>query len=142
MSDLSNYLESLGYTWIDRKILVNKVAPFKEASIAHIMKGPAIIQVKRDGVRCAIVMADGNAPRFFSRTGKEYTNIPKHIVEFVEEVAPRDIVFEAELYVQNKSIMSLEELSGAVNPNRVKPLDDDTLKQLNHALLYIFDKNE
>lgn len=93
--------------------LVKHVDEVPESKI----KFPAYMQVKYDGVFCAFVVTDGDCGAY-SRTGKRFTNMWK-LEQYFADLA--DGVYIAE--VINKH-MSLEELSGCVNPNRVEELDE------------------
>lgn len=77
---------------------------------------PLIGQVKRDGVFAMQVSYQGRHA-IFGRTGLQLTNV-SHVIR---DDAP-DGVYIAELTC---NLMSLEQLSGCVNPNRVEPLSED-----------------
>jgi ATP-dependent DNA ligase len=82
-------------------------------------------QVKKDGV-CAltVVRVDGNI-KIFSRTGKEFTNT--HIViSNIRDLGLSSGVYMGEMWTP-KSIASLEQVSGATNPNRVNPLSAEAI---------------
>lgn len=78
------------------------------------------VQVKYDGVFFALVVREGKPTYAFSRTGKRFTN-----VEFIENIVTVETsidhsgVYFGELVCP---AMTLEALSGAVNPNRTKAL--------------------
>lgn len=76
-------------------------------------------QVKKDGV-CALTVVIDGAVEIFSRTGKLFTNTDV-LVSRIKGLSLRDGVYMGELWVP-KTICSLEQLSGIVSPNRVKPL--------------------
>lgn len=84
---------------------------------------PMIAQIKKDGV-CALVAKLDDKVKIFSRVGHEYKNCENLCRRFQKySYSAMDfVVYIAELC--NDSC-SLEELSGMVNPNRVKPLSDD-----------------
>jgi ATP-dependent DNA ligase len=77
-------------------------------------------QIKRDGV-CTLAVVFNGSVKLFSRTGKAFTSTV-YIVSKIERLELRDGVYMGEWWVP-KSAASLEEFSGMVNPNRVKPLD-------------------
>ena len=77
---------------------------------------PLIGQVKRDGVFAMQVSYQGRHA-IFGRTGLQLTNV-SHVIR---DHLP-DGVYIAELTCE---LMSLEQLSGCVNPNRVEPLSAD-----------------
>lgn len=77
---------------------------------------PLIGQVKRDGVFAMQVSYQGRHA-IFGRTGLQLTNV-SHVIR---DHLP-DGVYIAELTC---NLMSLEQLSGCVNPNRVEPLSED-----------------
>lgn len=79
---------------------------------------PMYGQVKRDGVFALLVIRHGIAA-IFNRTGKRMTNCQR-LEEYFENSGLMDGAYLGELLSRN---CSLEELSGVVNPNRVKPLD-------------------
>lgn len=77
---------------------------------------PLIGQVKRDGVFAMQVSYQGRHA-IFGRTGLQLTNV-SHVIR---DHLPYG-VYIAELTC---NLMSLEQLSGCVNPNRVEPLSED-----------------
>lgn len=77
---------------------------------------PLIGQVKRDGVFAMQVSYQGRHA-IFGRTGLQLTNVSHVIRDHLPEG-----VYIAELTC---NLMSLEQLSGCVNPNRVEPLSED-----------------
>ena len=90
------------------------------------------IQEKKDGVCTLVVVYKGNVG-IFSRTGKPFTNVEK-IQEHIKSLNLPDAVYMGELICNN---VSLEQLSGAVNPNRTKPLPDDSISS--NLILCLFD---
>ncbi len=79
------------------------------------------VQVKKDGVcSLTVILPSGNI-KIFSRTGKEFTNT-EIIKERISELGLPHGIYMGEMWLP-KSIASLEQVSGATNPNRVKPLD-------------------
>lgn len=106
----------------DHRASSNKVTQFvkhyDEVVDKHKNKTFAV-QVKKDGVCALTVIVDG-AVKIFSRTGKLFTNT-EIIVERIKRLELRDGVYMGEMWVP-KHACSIEQLSGAVNPNRVNPL--------------------
>jgi len=101
------------------------------------LKWPAIAQEKYDGVS-AIVLHNGKEWGIFSRTGKRFTNC-EVLIKRLERLVP-----DGSQYVSFCELIcptiSLEELSGAVNPNRVEPLSANLEAELiGEALLVCFD---
>lgn len=95
------------------------VKHWDEVSDKH--KGPEKtfgLQVKKDGVCSLTVIRDGEVA-IFSRTGKEFTNTTE-LLHAISSLNLRDGVYMGEMTCD---MVSLEKLSGIVNPKRVKPLD-------------------
>lgn len=89
--------------------LVKHLADVPESKLQY----PAYLQIKYDGVFCAVVSDGVRAPVLLSRTGRAlYTD------GLWEDARYPEGVWICEL--TNASI-TLEELSGLVNPNRVQP---------------------
>lgn len=100
------------------------------------LKWPALAQIKYDGVYCMIVCLGGTWYAF-SRTGKEYTNVLRYLGTWGDSTLREGMVYIGELV---NSKLSLEQLSGAVNPNRVEPLDQTTDEaMLEFTRLYVHD---
>lgn len=93
-------------------------------------------QVKKDGV-CSLTVVYKEEVRIFSRTGKEFTNTDQ-IKKLIVSLDLCDGVYMGELWIP-KEVASLEELSGMVNPNRVKPLPIESYGKLNFARMSWFD---
>lgn len=81
---------------------------------------PYFGQVKKDGVFAALVVADGKAA-VFGRTGAQLTSCDSYLSRYECDTWP-SMVYIGELVSDNHC--SLEQLSGVVNPERVKPLDE------------------
>lgn len=110
--------------------LVKHVDEVPEAKI----KFPAIMQTKYDGVFCAMIVIDGVA-KAYSRTGNKFTNL-EHIEADFEGYDDGVYIGEVVNYE-----LSLEVLSGAVNCNRVKPLDDSIVSSMmNSTRIALHDK--
>lgn len=77
------------------------------------------VQVKKDGV-CSITIVLDDKVSIWSRTGKRFTNTEDLVRRIRKKELPNG-VYLGEMWCP-KSIASLEEVSGAVNPNRNKPL--------------------
>lgn len=79
------------------------------------------LQFKEDGV-CAITIVRDGMPIIFSRTGRKFTNT-SHLVHRIMSLKLKDGVYFGEMTCC-LSMVSLEVLSGATNPNRVNPLGE------------------
>lgn len=95
---------------------------------------PAYAQVKKDGVFCLVVVYGGIA-MLFSRTGKLFQNTAELTSE-INMSGFKDGVYVAELC---NSHISLEVLSGMVNPNRNKPLSEEKKVLLSSNFLWFHD---
>lgn len=100
----------------------------RSAASKRLGKISEIAQVKKDGVYCLTCSFD-EEQRFFSRTNKEFTNIPQ-IVKGIVYHGTGMYMYITELCCDT---LSLEELSGAVNPLRVNPYD-----WKEHKLYFVF----
>lgn len=81
-----------------------------------------VAQVKKDGV-CAITVIQKGAAQIFSRTGKMFTSAMM-LTQRIESMGLPDGVYMGEMWMP-KYLASLEQVSGATNPNRVNPLEPD-----------------
>lgn len=79
-------------------------------------------QIKRDGV-CALTVVKDGCAKIFSRTGNLFTNT-EQISSKIGMLGLSDGVYMGEMWVP-KSVASLEQVSGVVNPNRTKPLSEE-----------------
>ena len=77
-----------------------------------------MLQVKYDGV-FGFAIYEGSNWKIYGRTGKKLRNVG--LLELQFEGWDRDAVYIGEICLPSAS---LEELSGIVNPNRTKPLDE------------------
>lgn len=93
-------------------------------------------QRKKDGV-CSLTVITGCAAKIFSRTGKAFTNTGE-LESLIGAMRMPDGVYMGELCV-DKSIASLEQLSGTTNPNRVNDLSEDQAAIIRNLQLYWFD---
>jgi len=78
------------------------------------------IQLKKDGV-CAITVIYDGTVSIWSRTAKRFTNTWR-LIEDIKKFNLPDGVYFGEMTCDTKGV-SLEVLSGKVNPNRTKALD-------------------
>lgn len=117
-----NIFEHLGLAANHRK--ENKVTQlvkhYAEVIDKHKQGKRLAVQLKEDGVCAITVIRDGMAT-IFSRTGRKFTNTSE-LCQYISHLHMRDGVYFGEMVCSN---VSLEKLSGAVNPNRTKPLDSD-----------------
>lgn len=111
----------------DTENAVHKVLEYEKANKAK-MTWPAIVQRKFDGVYAAFIVSQGEV-LVVSRTMRPFQNV-QHLSRSPDQfVKPgfQSGVFIAEL-VSNE--LTLEELSGALSPNRVEPLGTDMLAKV------------
>lgn len=92
--------------------LVKHLEDVSEKNISYPMWG----EIKYDGNFCAVVKFRDDVA-MFSRTGKHFTNVTE-IEDSYHYL--RDGVYVTEIC---NGHLTLEELSGAINPNRVEPLE-------------------
>ena len=99
------------------------------------LKFPAFAQVKYDGVNMCLVVEDSNFYAI-SRQGKEF-KLPIKIEDILKIGNLCDGIYIGEFIVSN---LSCAQISGIVNPNRVKELSAD-VEQLvrRESTLYLFD---
>lgn len=95
---------------------------------------PVLAQTKKDGVFCLVATA-GSITGLFSRTGKKFTNV-EWLESEINEFGFKDAVRVAELCNDH---LTLEELSGAINPNRVEDLSLDLQSKLKNCYLAFHD---
>ncbi len=94
------------------------------------------LQLKKDGV-CAITIVRDGLSAIFSRTGRKFTNT-SFIVRDIDGMNLRDGVYFGELTCDLHDI-SLEVLSGIVNPNRVKELTNMQNRVISNLTMNFFD---
>lgn len=94
------------------------------------------LQLKKDGV-CAITVIRNGVAKIFSRTAKPFTNTHQ-ITTHIDFMKLRDGVYFGELTCDTKGV-SLEVLSGIVNPNRVKNLDCNQDRIANNLTMHFYD---
>lgn len=116
---MQNVFEFLGLPAEHRKSekTVQKVKNIEEVTEKN-KKWPMLAQAKKDGVY-GMVVHDGLSPAMFGRTGKMLSSC-EHLLDQYEKLPAG--VYIGEIVLPD---YSLEVLSGIVNPNRKKPLDDD-----------------
>ena len=136
-----NIFELFGLNKLHRK-LANKVTQlvkhFDEVPESR-KKGKRLgLQLKKDGV-CAITVIKDGVPNIFSRTGKKFTNV-HHIELDLLNLSLRDGVYFGELCCDLPHV-SLEMLSGVVNPNRTNPVgkDHEAHAALSNMHMYFYD---
>lgn len=120
-----NIFQRLGLPENHRK-LSNKVTQlvkhWDEVVPKHKEDKRFVTQIKRDGV-CSLTIIQDGAVWIYSRTGKAFTNTSE-LTKKIIQLDMRDGVYMGEMWVP-KDVLSLEQLSGIVNPNRVNPLDKE-----------------
>lgn len=136
-----NIFQVLGLPELHRK-LSNKVTQL----VKHFVEVPDSrkkdkrygIQLKKDGV-CAITIIRDGVPIIFSRTGRKFTNTSK-ICHDIMALNLRDGVYFGELCCDLKHI-SLEMLSGVVNPNRTAEVTEihEAYDALDNMHMYFYD---
>ena len=116
-----NIFEFLGLPANHRAInkTTQLVKHWDEVPESRRKKGFAI-QTKKDGV-CSLTLIHHGHASIWSRTGKRFTNT-SNLVTRISRLELPDGVYMGEMCC---SSVSLEVLSGAVNPNRVNPLKDE-----------------
>lgn len=90
------------------------------------MQWPAIAEVKYDGVYALIVMTSDKGVQFISRSGKPLYFEQNYLPDLFEHSAFMQALREGYCFISEliNPALSLEELSGMVNPNRVAPWDN------------------
>lgn len=119
---------------------VQLVLHYDEAN-HKLMKWPAWAEQKEDGVWCGLVKAPAGTVgpdevAFFSRTGNEFYHE-------LETLDLQDVVYNAGtgLYIAElvNPVLSLEELSGLVSTNRVKPWTGVEYEAMKHCRMRYHD---
>jgi len=108
---------------------VQKVKNIDEINLSKL-SSPAIVQRKEDGVYCAIFY-DGTSVLCVSRTGKVLQNLTHPNAGWFAKPG----VYICEVTSHR---LSLEELSGVLNPNRVNIIDKATEILMSRHTLYWF----
>lgn len=90
------------------------------------MQWPAIAEVKYDGVYALIVMTSDKGVQFISRSGKPLYFEQNYLPDLFEHCAFMQALREGYCFISEliNPELSLEELSGMVNPNRVAAWDN------------------
>jgi ATP-dependent DNA ligase len=99
------------------------VKHFDEVTAKHKLNKEFGVQVKKDGV-CTLTIVNDNHVSIWSRTGKQFTNT-EELVQKIRKINIRDGVYMGEMTCDS---ISLEALSGIVNPNRVNDLKPEQAK--------------
>ena len=93
------------------------------------MQWPAIAEVKYDGVYALIVMTSDKGVQFISRSGRPLYFEQNYLPELFECSAFMQALRDGVCFVSEliNTELSLEELSGMVNPNRVAAWDNTSM---------------
>lgn len=93
------------------------------------MQWPAIAEVKYDGVYALIVMTSDKGVQFISRSGKPLYFEQNYLPELFECSAFMQALRDGYCFISEliNPALSLEELSGMVNPNRVVAWDNTSM---------------
>jgi hypothetical protein len=120
-----NIFEKLGLPKDHRKEskTTQLVKHFDEVIGKHKLGKEFGVQLKKDGV-CTLTIIHGYDVSIWSRTGKLFTNT-EELVEKIRKINIRDGVYMGEMTCDS---ISLEALSGIVNPNRVNALKPEQSK--------------
>jgi DNA ligase-1 len=78
---------------------------------------PVDVQPKLDGVRC-LAYWDGDSVKLMSRGGKQW-NCCQHIIEELEEVLPKGMVLDGELYIHGSTFQEITKLVKKLRPESV-----------------------
>lgn len=82
---------------------------------------PVLVQPKLDGVRCLMIVEEGNIT-FLSRSGKEYTTLD-HIADSVQNYAldeNRDFILDGEIYSDELTFQEITQAVKKLYPNSLK----------------------
>lgn len=133
-----NIFEFLGLPALHRKDskVTQLVKHYEEVVTKHKENKSWGLQTKKDGV-CAITVISDSKVGVFSRTGKAFTSTD-NIIESIKKIDFPDGVYFGEWWVP-KEIASLEIFSGIVNPNRVKPLNQEKAAIVQQGTMSWFD---
>ena len=93
------------------------------------MQWPAIAEVKYDGVYALVVMTSDKGVQFISRSGKPLYFEQNYLPDLFEHCAFMQALREGYCFISEliNPELSLEELSGMVNPNRVAAWDSNSM---------------
>lgn len=121
-----NIFEFMGVPHDHRK--QNKVTQlvkhFDEVPESRKQGKDLVAQVKKDGVCALVVILKNNEVGIFSRTGNQLTNTQSLIDNIRAEQLHTGVYLGELISDLPASELSLEQLSGIVNPNRVNPLSE------------------
>lgn len=100
------------------------------------MQWPAIAEVKYDGVYALIVMTSDKGVQFISRSGKPLYFEQNYLPDLFEHCAFMQALREGYCFISEliNPELSLEELSGMVNPNRVAAWDNTSMLTSNFVV--------
>jgi len=79
---------------------------------------PVDVQPKLDGVRC-LAYWDGDSVKLMSRGGKQW-ECCQHIIDELEEVLPKGMVLDGELYIHGKTFQEITKLVKKLRPESVE----------------------
>lgn len=113
---------------------VTQLVKHYDEVIAKHKDKPLWIQKKEDGV-CALAVVTLGSCSIFSRTGKEFTNVAR-LNNYLNTANLPIGVYMGEIVNDD---YSLEQLSGAVNPNRTNPLGFEAAQILCNMQFKMFD---
>lgn len=113
--------------------IVQHVKHWKDVTAKNKVDKMFGIQRKHDGVNAVMVVA-GDQVGIFSRTGKKFQNVAE-LENRLSFLHPG--VYMGELVTT--ADVSLEELSGLVNPNRKSPIDEKYVPAVNGLHIMAFD---
>lgn len=136
-----NIFEFLGNPASARKSdKVVQLVKHREQVPASKLVLPQYGQIKKDGVYCMIAIKFKSV-KLFSRTGKLFKNT-QYLEEMLEDwlqassvKSDKDVII-SELCNEH---FSLEELSGLINPNRTKPLNEEDAEKLQDSDFFLHD---
>lgn len=100
------------------------------------MQWPAIAEVKYDGVYALIVMTSDKGVQFISRSGKPLYFEQNYLPDLFKHGAFMQALREGYCFISEliNPELSLEELSGMVNPNRVAGWDNTSMLAANFVV--------
>lgn len=113
---------------------VTQLVKHYDEVVARHKDKPFWVQKKEDGV-CALAVVNMGSCKIFSRTGKEFTNVAR-LNNYLSAANLPIGVYMGEIVNDDHS---LEQLSGAVNPNRTNPLELEAAKILCNMQFKMFD---
>jgi len=125
--NFNDFLVSVGMSPLTRdleKKFTMLVKNFDDTSWGKVNPYPCIIMEKMDGV-CTLAVNVFGKWHLFSRTGRKLQNVA-HLERLLEaKGVGRNCVLSVELCNDD---LSLEQISGIVNPNRVEPVEPELQK--------------